>query len=471
VKKDKNKLELKRTSAGDWLDLEGALFEWQQRMQKNKAVITGEILKNQAGKLWDSLPQYEGKEKPKFSNGWLDGFKKRFKIKEYVQHGEAASAEINTPDAITQMEKVRGLAAEYGPYNTFNMDETSLFWKLTPDRTLATKAGSGGKKAKDRITLALTVNGDGSEKLDTWVIGKSKNPRCFKNINRQLLRVQYRWNKSKWMTGLVMEEYLRWLDNKMRAQGRKILLLLDNFSGHELGVQLVGGLQGLSHVRIEWLPPNTTSHWQPLDQGIIASFKLQYRRQWVSYMLRQYEAGKNPNKTVTLLKAVQWTRSSWEQGVTSLSIQKCFWKSTVIKKLEQEVIQEENQQADRDALQAQITELPGIGDPLSLNEFIEPADEVIDDEDTDIFASVVDRYSTEKEGTVEEPDEDDIEIELVPTTEALKAIEIIKLWEIQQENGEQSTLSALDRIERRMVQARWESRKQTMITSFFKPRD
>ncbi len=110
----------------------------------------------------------------------------------------------------------------------------------------------------------------------------------------------------------------------------------------------------------------------------------------------------------------------------------------------------ENQQADRHALQAQITGLPGIEDPLSLNEFIEPADEVIDDEDGDIFASVVDRYRTEKEGTVEEPDEDDIEIELVPTTEALKAIEIVKLWEIQQENGEQSTLSALDRIERRM---------------------
>ncbi|ODQ69032.1 hypothetical protein LIPSTDRAFT_31013 [Lipomyces starkeyi NRRL Y-11557] len=343
--------------------------------------------------------------------------KKRFKIKEYVQHGEAASAEIDTPNAIAQMEKVRGLAMEYGPRDTFNMDETSLFWKLTLDRTLATKAGSGGKKAKDRITLALTVNGDGSDKLKAWVIGKSKNPRCFRNINRQLFR-----------------EYLRWLDNKMRAQGRKILLLLDNFAGHELGVQLVGGLQGLSYVRIEWLPPNTTSCWQPLDQGIIASFKLQYRRQWVSYMLRQYEAGKDPNKTVTLLKVIQWTRSSWEQGVTPLSIEKCFWKSTVFKKPEQEVIEEESQQADRDAIQAQIAELPGIEDPLPLNEFIEPVNEVIDDEDIDIFASVVDRYSTEKEGVVEEPDEDDIEIELVSITEALKALDIVKLWEMHHPN-------------------------------------
>ena len=82
----------------------------------------------------------------------------------------------------------------------------------------------------------------------------------------------------------------------------------------------------------------------------------------------------------------------------------------------------------------------------------------------------MDRYSTEKEG-VEEPDEDDIEVELVSTIGALQALEIVKLWEIQQENGEQATLSALDRLERRIVQAKYENRKQTMITSFFKPRD
>jgi hypothetical protein len=90
----------------------------------------------------------------------------------------------------------------------------------------------------------------------------------------------------------------------MRGEGRKVLLIMDNFSGHELGVQLVGGLTALSNVRIAWLPPNTTSYWQPMDQGIIASFKLQYRRQWVAFMLRVYEKGRNPNKTITLLKAI-----------------------------------------------------------------------------------------------------------------------------------------------------------------------
>ena len=190
---------------------------------------------------------------------------------------------------------------------------------------------SGGKKSKDRITLAFICSAT-REKLQPWVIGKSKNPRCFKNINRSLLRIKYRHNKSKWMTGLIMEEYLRWLDNKMRAEGRKVLLLLDNFSGHELGVQLVGGLEGLDNIRIEWLPANTTSYWQPLDQGIITSFKLQYRAQWVVYILWQYEANKDPNQTVNLLKAIQWTRLAWDQGVSEATIQKCWWKSTIIKK-------------------------------------------------------------------------------------------------------------------------------------------
>jgi hypothetical protein len=95
------------------------------------------------------------------------------------------------------MKDLRELCATYPDCDIFNMDETGLFWKLTPNRTLATEGGSGGKKNKDRVTLALTTNGDGTKKLDLWVIGKSKNPRCFKNINRKLLRIEYRNNKSK----------------------------------------------------------------------------------------------------------------------------------------------------------------------------------------------------------------------------------------------------------------------------------
>ena len=51
---------------------------------------------------------------------------------------------------------------------------------MSPNKTLATEKGSGGKKSKDRVTIALTVNASGSEKFEPWIIGKAKNPRCFK---------------------------------------------------------------------------------------------------------------------------------------------------------------------------------------------------------------------------------------------------------------------------------------------------
>jgi hypothetical protein len=143
------------------------------------------------------LPQYDNIKEPKWSNGWLEGFKKRYKIKEYVQHGEASSAAIDNPDNITQMEALRYLYTKYKLCDILNMDETGLNWKRTPDRTLVTKSHSGTKKSKDRITIALTSNADSSEKFLPWVIGKSENPYCFSKINRNNLRIMYRFNKSK----------------------------------------------------------------------------------------------------------------------------------------------------------------------------------------------------------------------------------------------------------------------------------
>jgi hypothetical protein len=107
------------------------------------------------------------------------------------------------------MASLRLLCAQYHPRDIFDTDKTGLFWKRTPDRSLATESRSRTKKSKDRITLALTANGDRSEKLIPWIIGKSKNPRCFKHINKRLLGIEYRNNKTKWMTGLICEEFLQ----------------------------------------------------------------------------------------------------------------------------------------------------------------------------------------------------------------------------------------------------------------------
>ena len=64
------------------------------------------------------------------------------------------------------MEQLRLLCTEYKEQDVLNIDETGLNWKRTPDRTLVTKSHSRTKKSKDRITITLTSNTDGSEKSE-----------------------------------------------------------------------------------------------------------------------------------------------------------------------------------------------------------------------------------------------------------------------------------------------------------------
>lgn len=136
-----------------------------------------------------------------------------------------------------------------------------------------------------------------------------------------------------------------------------------------------------------------------MDQGIIASFMLQYRRLWVAFMLREYEADKNPQKTVNLLKAVQWTRAAWESAVTKATIKRCWLESTLIKKpedsmedsTEDTIIVEDG--TDRVELRPDC-KTPGQENPLPLDEFLNPEDETMLDEEGDIFEAIVAAYSS-----------------------------------------------------------------------------
>lgn len=75
----------------------------------------------------------------------------------------------------------------------------------------------------------------------------------------------------------------------MKRQERHVLLMLDNAASHgkEKDYQL-------SNVQVKFLPANTTSHLQPLDQGIIRTFKAHYRR----YLLKSLISSMNTSESV-----------------------------------------------------------------------------------------------------------------------------------------------------------------------------
>ena len=112
-------------------------------------------------------------------------------------------------------------------------------------------------------------NMDGSDKLPLLVIGKAANPRCFKNVKS--LPVQYHANTKAWITSEIFVSWVKELDKKMKKKNRKIALVVDNCPAHPQ-------IPGLQSVELVFLPPNTTSKTQPMDQGIIQNLKVHYRK-------------------------------------------------------------------------------------------------------------------------------------------------------------------------------------------------
>ena len=154
---------------------------------------------------------------------------------------------------------VQARIAQYSLNDQYNCDETGLFWKALPERSLTTHRTAGLRKDKARISLRFCVNASGSHKLKPWIIGQYRNPRCFRAANVDIERMDCvcRSNSQSWVTGPIFEEWLRWFERQMT--GRKVVLLLDNFSAHSSAYNQLCSLPsefGLQNTELVWLPPN-----------------------------------------------------------------------------------------------------------------------------------------------------------------------------------------------------------------------
>ncbi|CAF0859881.1 unnamed protein product [Brachionus calyciflorus] len=154
-----------------------------------------------------------------YSVGWLDNFKKRHGISSYTLHGEAGST--NQKDVRSAREKLQQDLKSFKPEDIFNFDESALFFRMGPNKTLA---------------------------------------------------------------------------------HRKVCLLVDNASSHK-PVEL-------SNVTVKYLPPNMTSSIQPLDAGMIFSFKSHYKKKLVNWFLEQIEEF-NTFELPELDQAIRMVRRAW----------------------------------------------------------------------------------------------------------------------------------------------------------------
>ena len=311
------KSKRKRFSSGKDHEIEEKLFAWFQEKRRQGVLMSGPVLIAKAKSLSD--------DGGTFGEGWLRGFKDRYNIVFKKAHGEKAAAD-NVAAEEWIAERWPELAAEFDPKDIWNADETGLFFRGLSDRGFV--GGSegeiaGGKVAKDRLSVLVTCSMVG-KKLPLLVIGKSKNPRHFPK-NHSLLPVTYRSSKKAWMTSSIFSEFLRSWDMKLRSEGERILVLVDNAPSHP-NID-----NELSNIKLEFLPKNTTSLIQPCDAGIINCLKVHYKGLLCDRVIGELDGlqGKTAEqeaKKVSILDAIHLMSQAW-RSVKVDTIKNCFAKA------------------------------------------------------------------------------------------------------------------------------------------------
>ena len=105
------------------------------------------------------------------------------------------------------------------------------------------------------------------------------------------------------------------LDSRMRKINKNIILFLDNFGGHKVDFNF-------TNMKLAFYPANCTSLLQPLDQGIIKSFKSKYRTRMLKQILSRVDLQESV-EDINVYLALELIASSWKE-ITVETIRNCF---------------------------------------------------------------------------------------------------------------------------------------------------
>ncbi|KRZ78419.1 Tigger transposable element-derived protein 1 [Trichinella papuae] len=314
------------------MKMENALYIWSQR--KRVSVDSNAIREKSRVLLYGRFKQPETSTNSRsiFTSGkdWLDHFKRRFSLRNVKMPGKAASADQFT--ASSYLEQLKQLIDEKGfcPEEIFNADESALFWKKMPSRTFIAKEQhhiSGFKTRKDKITLLCCCNGAG-HMIKPGLIYKTANLRAIKHSGRISFPMYWMHNKKAWTTKNL---FLYWLHRCFILETKqylsalglefKVLLILVNATGHQENLQFES-----EDVDVAFLPPNTSSLIQLLDQGVIRTFKAYYTRMSMAHLVAAMDEDSH-------LKAVNYWKKS------SIADCLCLIKESVTELEEMELIE------------------------------------------------------------------------------------------------------------------------------------
>ncbi|KAG7162094.1 Tigger transposable element-derived protein 1-like 90 [Homarus americanus] len=186
---------------------------------------------------------------------------------------------------------------------------------------------------KERITVLFTTNASGTCKPKLSVIHTARKPHAYKNVDMSKINVHWLTARKAWMFSALS---LSWFDDcfipdvkkfcEQKNVPFKILLLLDNAPGHS--PQL---MDHHPNVKVVFLPPNTASLIQPMDQELICNVK-------AAYSAKKFKILKDCTNTKDELRKLGDTDSESksdedkeQEVVTQEVLVKQFWKKFNVK--------------------------------------------------------------------------------------------------------------------------------------------
>ena len=144
--------------------------------RSKKIPLSGPVLQEYARNVVAELGDTSGFTA---SNGWLDRFRTRYNIRFLVISGEAEAVDDNTIE--DEKSRLPVILEHYNPVDVYDCDETSLFFKMLPNRSLVIDKSDykGEKRSKGRYTVLFCTNWAGTDKLKPLVIGEYPFTSCF----------------------------------------------------------------------------------------------------------------------------------------------------------------------------------------------------------------------------------------------------------------------------------------------------
>lgn len=466
------------------VNLDAVVYEWFRQRRDEGVPITGPLLCEKAKMLHEEL---KIEEPCNFSSGWLTRFKQRHGIRYLKSCGEKLSADSQAAEEFIEEFSKLVQKENLSPEQVYNMDETGLFWRYFPRNTLATSdetAPTGVKDAKERVTVAVCSNAAGTHKCKLMVISKSAHPRALKGSKN--LPVIYQSNKSAWNTReLTLEWFQKNFIPEVRAHGEKIglsndckiVLLVDNCRAHpEIVTQ--------NNVSVHFLPPNTTSLIQPMDQGIIRSMKCHYRfefmRKMLSYNFDPTATDKMDEfrKNFTIKDCIFLIAKAWDtvSHQTLISGWKKLWPATLFLDVQNDdseftgfrsnLAREKAAELLKFAKESSVSLLNSTSED-DLVAWMDSQDEILESQkvtDAEIISSVLNSEETDSDT------ESDIEEEKIVFDEVLslgdKYLSYLEKPTLRNFVTDQEILT-VRRLQNKIAEQKKQSLKQTTITSMF----